>query len=37
MVLPTSNLEQSVIYSDIEALTDPNKVSHVIMHQCCYS
>ena len=37
MVPPTSNLEQPVIYSDIEAPTEPNKVSNVIIHQCYYS
>ena len=30
MAPPTSNLEQSVIYFDIKAPTDPNKVSYVI-------
>ena len=30
MAPPTSNLDQSVIYSDIKASTDPNKVSHIM-------
>ena len=28
---PTSNLDQSIIYSDNKAPTDPNKVSHVMI------
>ena len=37
MALPASNLEQSVIYSNINELNEPNKVSDVMMHQCYYS
>ena len=37
MTPPISNLEQSVIYTDIKAPTDPNKVSQVMIYQCCYS
>ena len=37
MTPPASNLEQSVIYSNIKAPTEPNKVSDVMMHQCYYS
>ena len=37
IALPTSNLKQSVIYSDIKAPTDLNKVSQVMIYQCCYS
>ena len=36
MAPPRSNIEQSVIYSDIKASADPNKVSHVMIYQCCY-
>ena len=37
MAPTASNLEQSVIYSNIKAPNEPNKVSDVIMHQCYYS